>query len=305
MYSGLPRRPSFEEMLVHEERQLVAISKPAGLLSQRDHTGEASAICMAADWLASTARPGRAHLVHRLDRRATGLLLIARSTKAASRMSASFAQRAVAKTYLALCERGTKSLAAGAEGRLAATLRFDQQRRRAVPVATSAASAVSAEAGRGNDARSVSLGYSVLGVQGEHALLAVRPVSATPPEPRNLQVWAVAAEARGAGGWACVCVGGSARGSSIRSERCSRCTGCPSSETCATAGRAARPSRCTRRRCSCRTRSWRIPSCGCARPCRQSGAGCCRRARARWSRWPPDGSHGTSRIGRLIPVSLM
>ena len=151
MYSRLPRMPRFDEMLVHEERHLVAISKPAGLLtrmsqglrtrleaqgslppgshalyqprrairtayrvvhhrpagllSQPDHTGEASAICMAAEWLASTDRRGRAHLVHRLDRRVSGLLLIARSTKAASRLSQSFAKRDVLKTYLALCNR--------------------------------------------------------------------------------------------------------------------------------------------------------------------------------------------------------
>ena len=159
MYSRLPRMPRFEEMLVHEERHLVAISKPAGLLtrtsqglrtrleaqgslppgshalyqprachayrvvhhrpagllSQRDHTGEASAICMAAEWLASTDRRGRAHLVHRLDRRVSGLLLIARSTKAASRLSQSFAKRDVLKTYLALCDRTAHApaLAAG------------------------------------------------------------------------------------------------------------------------------------------------------------------------------------------------
>jgi len=169
MYSGMPRIPRFEDMLVHEERHLVAISKPAGLLSQRDHTGEASAICMAAEWLASTSRPGRAHLVHRLDRRVSGLLLIARSTKAASRLSQSFAKRDVLKTYLALCDRSAHApaLTSGTEGRITATLRFDPQRRRAVAVPVAAAGE------RG--ARSVSLGFTVLGVSDGHALLAVRP----------------------------------------------------------------------------------------------------------------------------------
>ena len=169
MYSRLPRMPRFEEMLVHEERHLVAISKPAGLLSQRDRTGEASAICMAAEWLASTSRPGRVHLIHRLDRRVSGLLLIARSTKAASRLSQSFAKRDVQKSYLAVCDRSAHAaaLAPGTEGRLAATLRFDTHRRRAVPVPAAAA-------GDGG-ARSVSLGYSVLGVSPCSVLLAVRP----------------------------------------------------------------------------------------------------------------------------------
>jgi 23S rRNA-/tRNA-specific pseudouridylate synthase len=133
----------------------VAISKPAGLLSQRDHTGEASAICMAAEWLASTDRRGRAHLVHRLDRRVSGLLLVARSTKAASRLSQSFARRDVLKTYLALCDRSAHApaLASGAEGRITATLRFDPQQMRAVPVPVAAAG--------DSGARSVSLGYIV------------------------------------------------------------------------------------------------------------------------------------------------
>ena len=248
MYGRLPRMPGFEEMLVHEERHLVAayadvrpgrpqyltsglrvppacrpygrlgaadsrsakhrtysprsvapqvaINKPAGLLSQRDHTGEASAICMAAEWLASTDRRGRAHLVHRLDRRVSGLLLIARSTKAASRLSQSFARRDVLKSYLALCDRSARApaLAEGAEGQVAAlpwftsqarswrlrviahdvrsfhpgqvaaTLRFDPKQGRAVRVPVASA---------GDDgARSVSLGYSVLGVADGHALRA-------------------------------------------------------------------------------------------------------------------------------------
>ena len=218
MYGGLPRMPGFEEMLVHEERHLVAacadvrpgrpqyltsglrvppaccpyrrlgaadsrgakhrtysprsvapqvaINKPAGLLSQRDHTGEASAICMAAEWLASTDRRGRAHLVHRIDRRVSGLLLIARSTKAASRLSQSFARRDVLKSYLALCDRSARApaLAEGAEGQVAATLRFDPKQGRAVRVPVASA---------GDDgARSVSLGYSVLGVGDGHALRA-------------------------------------------------------------------------------------------------------------------------------------
>ena len=248
MYGRLPRIPGFEEMLVHEERHLVAacadvrpgrpqyltsglrapptcrpygrlgaadyrgakhrtysprsvapqvaINKPAGLLSQRDHTGEASAICMAAEWLASTDRRGRAHLVHRIDRRVSGLLLIARSTKAASRLSQSFARRDVLKSYLALCDRSARApaLAEGAEGQVAAlpwftsqarswrlrviahdvrsfhpgqvaaTLRFDPKQGRAVRVPV-------ASAGDGG-ARSVSLGYSVLGVSDGHALRA-------------------------------------------------------------------------------------------------------------------------------------
>ena len=107
----------------------VAINKPAGLLSQRDHTGEASAICMAAEWLAATDRRGRAHLVHRLDRRVSGLLLIARSTKAASRLSQSFARRDVLKSYLALCDRSARApaLAEGAEGQVASLLCFISQ----------------------------------------------------------------------------------------------------------------------------------------------------------------------------------
>ena len=174
----------------------VAINKPAGLLSQRDHTGEASAICMAAEWLASTDRRGRAHLVHRIDRRVSGLLLIARSTKAASRLSQSFARRDVLKSYLALCDRSARApaLAEGAEGQVAAlpwftsqarswrlrviahdvrsfhpvqvaaTLRFDPKQGRAVRVPVASA---------GDDgARSVSLGYSVLGVADGHALRA-------------------------------------------------------------------------------------------------------------------------------------
>ena len=52
-----------------------------------------------------TGKPGRAFLglVHRLDQPTSGLMVFAKTSKAASRLSQAFRDRQVKKTYLAIC----------------------------------------------------------------------------------------------------------------------------------------------------------------------------------------------------------
>ena len=93
--------------ILHEDNHILAINKPAGLLSQGDRTGDDSVVTLAKAYLKEAyAKPGNVYLglVHRLDRPASGAMVLARTSKAACRLSASFAQRAVRKRYIAVVE---------------------------------------------------------------------------------------------------------------------------------------------------------------------------------------------------------
>lgn len=93
--------------VIHEDNHLLVVAKPAGLLSQGDASGEPSLVDLARDWLREhCGKPGNVYigLVHRLDRNASGVMVLARTSKAASRLSASFRDDRVGKLYLAVCE---------------------------------------------------------------------------------------------------------------------------------------------------------------------------------------------------------
>src|SRR4051812_14322679 len=93
--------------ILHEDNHCLAIDKPAGLLSQGDATGHPSAVEEVRDYLkAAYAKPGNVYvgLVHRLDRPTSGVLLLARTSKGAARLSEQFRSGEVAKTYLAVVE---------------------------------------------------------------------------------------------------------------------------------------------------------------------------------------------------------
>jgi len=83
------------------------VNKPAGLLSQGDHSRDETVVDLVAAYLKQKFdKPGNVYvgLVHRLDRNVSGVMLVARTSKAASRLSDQFRRKAVQKTYLAVAE---------------------------------------------------------------------------------------------------------------------------------------------------------------------------------------------------------
>jgi len=95
------------EWVRYVDNHLLVIGKPAGMLSQADHTGDADILSVMKDWVGTEFnKPGNVYLglVHRLDRPASGLMVIARTSKAAARLTAQFKRRAVEKRYLAWVE---------------------------------------------------------------------------------------------------------------------------------------------------------------------------------------------------------
>ena len=113
--------------ILFEDNHCLAVNKPAGLLSQGDESGDSSLVDWARDDLKRRhARPGNVFvgLVHRLDRPVSGVVLLARTSKAAARLSAQFRDGEVAKTYRAIVE----GVVAEDEGEWADALRKDRGR---------------------------------------------------------------------------------------------------------------------------------------------------------------------------------
>jgi len=93
--------------ILYEDNHLLCLYKPAGLLVQGDRSGDLSLLEIGKLWLKQHYRkPGRVFLglVHRLDRPAAGVVLFARTSKAAARLSEQFRTAQVEKLYLAVVE---------------------------------------------------------------------------------------------------------------------------------------------------------------------------------------------------------
>ncbi len=89
--------------LLHLDELLVAVNKPAGLLSvateqQRDRT----ALALVGEWLSRPGREAKVWPVHRLDRETSGVLLIARTREGKERVQAAWDH--TRKVYLAVVE---------------------------------------------------------------------------------------------------------------------------------------------------------------------------------------------------------
>lgn len=146
--------------VLYQDNHLLALYKPSGLLVQGDHTGDICLLDLGKTWLkALYNKPGKVFLgmVHRLDRPVAGVVLFARTSKAAARLSRQFRERSVEKTYLAIVD----AVMPKESGRLVHHVeRIDRQSR-----------VVSKSTG---SSREASLHYQVLGRDGERSLLRIR-----------------------------------------------------------------------------------------------------------------------------------
>src|SRR3954471_3788402 len=93
--------------ILYEDNHCLAVNKPAGLLAQGDATGDPTLVEEAARYLKTRySKPGNVYvgLVHRLDRPTSGVVLLARTSKAAGRLAAQFREGTVKKVYRAIVE---------------------------------------------------------------------------------------------------------------------------------------------------------------------------------------------------------
>ena len=109
--------------VLYEDNHLIAVFKPAGVLSQSDKTGDVSMYDIVKDYIrikkgkpVGNVYPVRNSegsqrkisngvflgLLHRLDRPVSGIILFAKTSKGASRLSEQFRNHTIEKTYHAL-----------------------------------------------------------------------------------------------------------------------------------------------------------------------------------------------------------
>jgi 23S rRNA pseudouridine1911/1915/1917 synthase len=93
--------------ILYEDNHLLAVAKPPGLATQGALPGHDSVVDWARRYLKQRYhKPGNVYLgvVSRLDAAASGVVLLARTSRAAGRLAAQFRERRVGKTYWALVE---------------------------------------------------------------------------------------------------------------------------------------------------------------------------------------------------------
>lgn len=91
---------NLEPKIIAEDNHYVVISKPAGLLSQGDSSQEDSLVTF---FQKLWGRP-YVGLVHRLDRNTSGIMVVAKRSKAAQRLTDALQNDEIKRTYLAWVE---------------------------------------------------------------------------------------------------------------------------------------------------------------------------------------------------------
>jgi 23S rRNA pseudouridine1911/1915/1917 synthase len=91
--------------VVYEDNHVLVAVKPPNMLSQADSTGDTDILTWLKDDIkVRYNKPGRVYLglVHRLDRPVGGLMVFARTSKAAARLSAQMQQHQMGREYLCI-----------------------------------------------------------------------------------------------------------------------------------------------------------------------------------------------------------
>jgi 23S rRNA pseudouridine1911/1915/1917 synthase len=158
-------KPSIPEILF-EDNHLLVINKPAGLLSQGDDSGHRSVLDVFKDYLKEKYnKPGNVYLglVHRLDRPVSGVMVLARTSKAAARLSAQFRDKKAEKTYMALVTGKPTRRKGTLEHHMGSGARSDGR----TPISDRPFT----------DSRKATLDYEVLNASEDTSLLKLKPVT--------------------------------------------------------------------------------------------------------------------------------
>ena len=91
--------------ILYEDNHIIVVYKPANILSQGDITGDKDMLTIIKEYIKEKYhKPGNVYLglVHRLDRPVEGIMVFAKSSKAASRLSYQIKKHKFSKHYLAI-----------------------------------------------------------------------------------------------------------------------------------------------------------------------------------------------------------
>lgn len=156
-----------EEKLVvlYEDNQIVVVIKPHNVPTQEDESGDKDMLSMVKEYVKEKYnKEGEAFigLVHRLDRPTGGIMVFARNSKAASRLSKQIADRKMEKVYYAI----TNAVPKQKSGVLSNELKKDEKNNivKIVPISE-------------KGAKHAELAYKVLATEGENALVEVKLIT--------------------------------------------------------------------------------------------------------------------------------
>ncbi|MBR6033643.1 MAG: RluA family pseudouridine synthase [Clostridia bacterium] len=93
--------------VLYETNHVIVIEKPVNVPSQGDKTGDIDCLSLIKDYLKEKYnKPGNVYvgLVHRLDRPVGGVMVFAKTSKAASRLSEAVRERELIKEYLLVAD---------------------------------------------------------------------------------------------------------------------------------------------------------------------------------------------------------
>jgi len=148
--------------ILYEDNHLLIVEKPNNIPVQQDRTNDPDLLTiLKEDIKIRYKKPGNVYLglVHRLDRPVGGVIVFAKTSKAASRMANILRKRELKRTYLAVVRGKVKEKS----GRLVNYLRKDN-RKNIVHVVNKNAKA----------AKKAVLNYEVISVKGDLSYLRVR-----------------------------------------------------------------------------------------------------------------------------------
>ncbi len=93
--------------ILYEDNHVIVVIKPANILSQSDITGDIDMLSLVKTYVKEKyQKPGEAYigLVHRLDRPTTGIMVFAKTSKAAARLSKQIQNSLFSKEYMAVIQ---------------------------------------------------------------------------------------------------------------------------------------------------------------------------------------------------------
>ena len=92
--------------VLYEDNHIIVVEKPVNIPSQGDKTGDIDLLTMVKEYLKEKyQKPGNVYvgLIHRLDRPVGGVMVFAKTSKAAARLSEQVREKQFQKTYLVIC----------------------------------------------------------------------------------------------------------------------------------------------------------------------------------------------------------